>query len=138
MDSGRETVGVIFSEGAARTAAARDVVVQAFGAMGAFLENGEASPLAYAVRLYINAAGLNDEPVADVIGTLSQLAQYAMQRCCEDGHQKRYETLTSVIARCVGNCPESPDPAAASGNATAQVSGRDLASEANPVTGYVP
>lgn len=110
MDSGRETIDLIF-EGAGRTAATRDVAVQAFGAMGAFLENGEESPLAYAVRLYINAAAFHGQPVANVTGTLSQLAQYAMQRCCEEHHRKRYNTLTGVIDSCVEKHPAPPNSA---------------------------
>jgi len=94
-------------EGAGRDAAARDVAVQAFGAMGAFLENGEEGPLAYAVCLYINAASDSDQPVASVTAALSELAEYAMRRCREDHHRARYQTLANIIASCVENDPAS-------------------------------
>ena len=131
MDPGRESIDLIF-EGAGRTAAARDVAVQAFGAMGAFLENGEESPLAYAVRLYVNAAALKEQPVENVTGTLSRLAEYAMQRCCEERHRKRYNTLTAVIESCVGNSPGLPNPVEVPHTAPAQGAGKDLASKVNP------
>lgn len=136
MESERETLDLIF-EGPDCTAAARDVAVQAFGAMGAFLENGEETPLAYAVRLYINAALTNEQPLARVRGSLSQLAQYAMRRCCEDRHRKRYEAMTSVIARCVANDPAPPSPAQDCENTAAQPAGKDLASGVNPKIVYV-
>ena len=130
MDSGRETIDLIF-EGAGRTAATRDVAVQAFGAMGAFLENGEESPLAYAVRLYINEAAHNEQPVENVTGTLSQLAEYAMQRCCEDRHRKRYNTLTGVIESCVEKHPAWPNSAEGVQKASIKPAGENFASEPN-------
>jgi hypothetical protein len=77
------------------------VAVQAFGAMGAFLENGEEGPLVYAVRLYIHAALENRQPLTGVAATLSQLSQYSMRRCREWHHQQRYDTLKRLVNRCV-------------------------------------
>ena len=135
MESERDTLDLIL-EGAGSTPAARDVAVQAFGAMSAFLENGEEMPLAYAARLYINAALVNEQPAANVTGSLSHLAQYAMQRCCEDRHRKRYETMTSVIARCVANDLASPGSAKDLNNSSVQPAGKDLASGVNPKINY--
>lgn len=136
MDPGREAIDLIF-EGSGRTSATRDVAVQAFGAMGAFLENGEESPLAYAIRLYVNAAALHEQPVTNVTGTLSQLAQYAMQRCCEERHRRRYDTLTGVIASCVEKHPASSNSADDGQKVSPQSAGEHLASGPNRKKGHL-
>ena len=88
-------------DGAGDNAAVRDVAVQAFGAMGAFLENGDEGPLVYAVRLYIHAALQDRQPLTGVTATLSELSQYAIRRCRDWHHQQRYDALKRLVARCV-------------------------------------
>jgi len=106
MEPQPDRINLLF-EGAGRDAATPFVAVQAFGAMGAFLENGDEGPLAYAVRLYINAASDSEQPVASVTAALSDLAEHAMRRCREDHHRARYQALASIIASCVENDPAS-------------------------------
>ena len=100
MESRAGNLDLVF-DSAGDTAAIRDVAVQAFGAMGAFLENGDEGPLVYAIRLYIHSALENHQPLTAVAATLSQLSQYATRRCRELHHQHRYEPLKRLIARCI-------------------------------------
>jgi len=100
MESRAGNLDLVF-DGAGANAAIRDVAVQAFGAMGAFLENGEEGPLVYAVGLYVHAALENRQTLRALSATLSELAQFAIRRCPEWHHQQRYETLKRLIASCV-------------------------------------
>src|SRR5205085_11379768 len=108
MESRAGNLDLVF-DGAGANAAIRDVAVQAFGAMGAFLENGEESPLVYAVGLYVHAALENRQPLRRLSATLSELTEFAIRRCPEWHHQQRYDTLKRLIARCVEDRTGSSD-----------------------------